>query len=287
MSILDDNDDLDLDLDLAALAETDAWLDQVARRTPDAHDPLATGLASWLDGIDDEYVPESVALPPTGITPPVGIRSGRRYRGRALAAVAVLGAASLAGVGVAAAAPGSPLYPVHRVVFGKVHPDPVPTPAKTTGHLSPTPPSHKPSSLGGAAVAALPGPHQAVTTPSTEDHRTPGHQPGSRGAGSSSGPGREGSDRDDRHGTDSGAREDTNSGHRSGSGNAQQSGKQGSGSNGHGSGGSRDGSGDGSGSGEGSGSGHDHGSGSGSRQDRVSTSDHGPGTGDPGPGAED
>jgi hypothetical protein len=115
------------DVDLMDIAETDAWLDQVAGRSAALSDPLALALVSWLAGIDAEHVPAEAALPETDLgsidlTEPVDIRSGRRYRSRAMAAAAILGATSLVGAGVAAASPGSPLYPVHRVVFGLAHP---------------------------------------------------------------------------------------------------------------------------------------------------------------------
>ena len=114
----------DDELDLADLAATDAWLDAVASRTGGA-DPLAAQLIGWLDRIDDEHesVPAvEIAAAAADVAPVVDLRSAsgasRRMPRRALAAVAILSVTTLAGVGVAAASPGTPLYPVHRVVFG-------------------------------------------------------------------------------------------------------------------------------------------------------------------------
>ena len=111
-----ESDDPRDELDLSELAATDALLDSVAQRSPQT-DPMGAELVAWLDAIDDGYV----SAEPAGAEV-VDLRSVRRLRGRAIAAVAVLGVASLAGAGVAAASPGSPLYPVHRVVFPHSHP---------------------------------------------------------------------------------------------------------------------------------------------------------------------
>src|SRR3954454_11110293 len=102
----------DDDFDLADLAATDAWLDAVASRAGGS-DPLAAQLVAWLDRIDEEHTPEAsdVGLPAApGLAPVVYLRSAsgaaRRMPRRALAAVAILSATTLAGVGVAAASPG-------------------------------------------------------------------------------------------------------------------------------------------------------------------------------------
>ena len=114
----------DDELDLADLAATDAWLDAVASRTGGA-DPLAAQLIGWLDRIDDEHQPApavEIVAAAADVAPVVDLRSpsgtSRRKPRRALAAVAILSVTTLAGAGVAAASPGTPLYPVHRVVFG-------------------------------------------------------------------------------------------------------------------------------------------------------------------------
>ncbi len=121
---------------LADLDATDAWLDAVARRTPPLDDELAGALVSWLDRIDEGLV----SLPVVVLTP-LADRAGapadacaeplrldrltrRRRRIAVFAAVSVL---AVAGTGVAAASPGSLLYPVHQKLFGTVAvvPDPL------------------------------------------------------------------------------------------------------------------------------------------------------------------
>jgi hypothetical protein len=114
----------DDEFDLAELAASDAWLDAVASRTAGS-DPLAAQLVAWLDRIDEEHEPpgaDGADAAASELAPVVDLRAasgaGRRMPRRAFAAVAILSAATLAGAGVAAASPGTPLYPVHRVVFG-------------------------------------------------------------------------------------------------------------------------------------------------------------------------
>ena len=104
-------------LDLGDLARTDALVEAIAGRTPPAGDDLAAALVDWLDGIDQEFQ-ALVAPAPLTVRPLEDAPSRRRRKAALLTAAAVFAVA--AGTGVAAASPGSLLYPVHRSLFGAV-----------------------------------------------------------------------------------------------------------------------------------------------------------------------
>ena len=124
-------------VDLEQVAATDAMLDQIAHRTPPAGDRLASNLARWLDRIDAEHHFDQVPLTPSvtraldrasaaadSVAPKLAVTIAGPGRRRRRLAVAVAGASvvALAGTSVAAASPGSILYPVRQAMFGETTP---------------------------------------------------------------------------------------------------------------------------------------------------------------------
>ncbi len=122
-----------------ALALSDAYLDTVAARTPSPGDELAGTLTAWLDQIDEDFT----ALPAPAVlaialgsldatdldaAPTASVRqlAAGTHRRRRMATLAAAMAIAAAGTGVAAASPGSLLYPVHQKLFGPVVPRPDP-----------------------------------------------------------------------------------------------------------------------------------------------------------------
>jgi len=102
------------DDDIRELLASDVLIDRIAERTPPEEDALAADIVAWLDEIDADYrAPASIAAPASRDT-----LAGRRTGRRRLVVAAACAAVVLAGTGVAAASPGSFLYPAHRVLFG-------------------------------------------------------------------------------------------------------------------------------------------------------------------------
>jgi hypothetical protein len=134
------NEDPALDdlYDLRDLRESEAWLHAAGRGALDQDDQLGTGFRALLRGLDHEVallapLPESVEIalfealsgravpaghPTPESRPAARSRGGRQVRRGVL--VAGVTATLVAGVaGVAAASPGSWLYPVRQTVLGQ------------------------------------------------------------------------------------------------------------------------------------------------------------------------
>jgi hypothetical protein len=109
-------------IDLAVLAADDRVLDDLGRGGPaPAGDPVAALLAGWRADLDDDTGSAPPAdVDPTRPVPPVSVAARRRpsrVRWIVAAAAAVLLAGAGLVVGAGDATPGSPLWPITRVVY--------------------------------------------------------------------------------------------------------------------------------------------------------------------------
>ena len=121
--------DLPDPIEFEQIAASDTLIEQIAHRYPPPGDPLAADLARWLDRLDAEL--HASQLPGTcpgdsrleatqsrSSATPSRVRAGAAARRRLVVATVAASVLALAGTGVAAAAPGSFLYPAHQVIFG-------------------------------------------------------------------------------------------------------------------------------------------------------------------------
>ena len=121
--------DLPDPIEFEQVGDSDTLIEQIAHRNPPPGDVLAADLSRWLDRLDAEphasHEPATLTADPRREGQQSGgggthsrTRSGAPGRRRLVVATAVASVLALASTGVAAAAPGSFLYPAHRVIFG-------------------------------------------------------------------------------------------------------------------------------------------------------------------------
>lgn len=126
--------------DLRDLQDSDAWFTDAASRSLGTSDPLSPSVVAMLERLDRELSSlapldrSTVTALITGLNEPrpttrAERRTGRgaaRHARRNLVVVGVTGALLVAAGGVAAASPGSFLYPVREATLGSVQEQPVP-----------------------------------------------------------------------------------------------------------------------------------------------------------------